>query len=204
MVAVLIAYESAIRLFHPQPIVYNEALMLAGLGLCVNIASAWLLRDSHGHSHSHSHGHTHDHAEEHGHDHDHDHAKGEQDLNLRAAYVHVIADAAVSILVIAALVLARIFGWVWLDAAVGLVGSVVIISWAYGLLKAAGGVLLDVTPDEKPKETIRARLERNGDYVRTCICGGLARSSRRDGFESSARIRNRPKPTRRVWPICRV
>jgi cation diffusion facilitator family transporter len=163
MVAVLIAYESAIRFFHPQPIAYTEALMLAALGLCVNVVSAWLLRDSHDHSHSHSH--SHDHGEAHDHDHDHDHAQGEQDLNLRSAYVHVIADAAVSILVIVALVLAGIFGWVWLDPAVGLVGSVVIISWAYGLLKAAGGILLDMTPDEKPKETIRARLERNGDYV---------------------------------------
>jgi cation diffusion facilitator family transporter len=161
MVAVLIAYESAVRLFHPQTIAYNEALALAALGLCVNIASAWLLRDSHDHSHSHSH--AHDHAE--GHDHDHDHAQANQDLNLRSAYVHVIADAAVSILVIAALVLARFTGWVWLDPVVGLIGSLVIISWAYGLLQTAGGVLLDMTPDEKPKETIRARLERNGDYV---------------------------------------
>ena len=165
MVAVLIAYESAVRFFHPQPIAYTEALMLAALGLCVNVVSAWLLRDSHDHSHSHGHAHDHAEARDHQHDHDHDHAQAEQDLNLRSAYVHVIADAAVSILVIAALVLAGIFGWVWLDPAVGLVGSLVIISWAYGLLKAAGGILLDMTPDEKPKETIRARLERNGDYV---------------------------------------
>jgi cation diffusion facilitator family transporter len=165
MVAFLIAYESAVRLFHPQPIAYSEALPLAALGLCVNIASAWMLRDSHGHSHGHSEEHAHDHGDAQGHDHDHDHAPKDEDLNLRSAYVHVIADAAVSIFVIAALVVARFTGWVWLDPVVGFVGAIVIISWAYGLLQRAGGVLLDMTPDEQPKEAIRARLERNGDYV---------------------------------------
>ena len=170
MVALLIAYEAISRFFSPQPIAYVEALALASLGLCVNIASAWLLRNDHDHGHGHSHGHSHDHDHspgEHAHDHDHDHARdhGDQDLNLRSAYVHVIADAAVSILVIGALLLARAFGWNWLDPVVGLVGSVVIISWAYGLLRAAGSVLLDMTPDESMKDTIRARLETDGDYV---------------------------------------
>jgi cation diffusion facilitator family transporter len=166
MVAIFIAYEAIVRFFHAEPIAYNEALALAAAGLCVNVASAWLLRDSpdhHGHSHSHSH--THDHHHSHDHDHDHGHARGDQDFNLKSAYIHVIADAAVSILVIAALLLARAFGWTWLDPVVGLIGAAVIISWAYGLLQDSGAILLDMTPDETMKEKIRARLETNGDFV---------------------------------------
>jgi cation diffusion facilitator family transporter len=169
MVAVFIAYEAINRFFSPQPIAYVEALVLATLGLCVNIASAWLLRgDHHGHGHSHGHGHDHDHspgAQAHDRDHNHAHDHGDQDLNLRSAYVHVIADAAVSLLVIGALLFARAFGWVWLDPLVGFIGSAVIVSWAYGLLRDAGSVLLDMTPDEKMKDAIRTRLETNGDYV---------------------------------------
>ena len=163
IVALFIGYESLQRFFAPEPIHYTEALALAALGLAVNVASAWLLRDSHDHSHGDDHDHSHA-AHDHDHD-DHDHQHADQDLNLRAAYVHVIADAAVSILVVAALLLARVFGWVWLDPAVGLVGMVVILSWSYGLLRAAGAVLLDMTPDEKLKEAIRSRLETNGDFV---------------------------------------
>jgi cation diffusion facilitator family transporter len=163
IVALFIGYESLERFFVPEAIHYTEALALAALGLAVNVASAWLLRDSHDHSHGHDNGHSHA-AHDHDHD-DHDHQHADQDLNLRSAYVHVIADAAVSILVVAALLLARAFGWVWLDPAVGLVGMIVILSWSYGLLRAAGAVLLDMTPDEKLKEAIRSRLETNGDFV---------------------------------------
>ncbi len=163
IVALFIGYESLQRFFAPEPIHYTEALALAALGLAVNVASAWLLRDLHDHSHGDDHDHSHA-AHDHDHD-DHDHQHADQDLNLRAAYVHVIADAAVSILVVAALLLARVFGWVWLDPAVGVVGMVVILSWSYGLLRAAGAVLLDMTPDEKLKEAIRSRLETNGDFV---------------------------------------
>jgi cation diffusion facilitator family transporter len=170
MVALFIAYESVNRFFAPQPIAYNEALLLAAAGLCVNVASAWMLRDSHDHHHGHVRGqtHTNDHGHSHSHDdhrHDHGHDHADQDLNLRSAYVHVIADAAVSILVIVALLLARALNWTWLDPVVGLVGSAVIISWAYGLLRDAGVVLLDMTADEKMKEQIRTRLETNGDFV---------------------------------------
>lgn len=163
IVALFIGYESLQRFFAPEPIHYTEALALAALGLAVNVASAWLLRDSHDHSHGDDHDHSHA-AHDHDHD-DHDHQHADQDLNLRAAYVHVIADAAVSILVVAALLLARVFGWVWLDPAVGVVGMVVILSWSYGLLRASGAVLLDMTPDERLKEAIRSRLETNGDFV---------------------------------------
>jgi cation diffusion facilitator family transporter len=148
MVSLLIAYESVSRLIHPLAIAYDEALVLAGLGLCVNLASAWLLRDDHAHEH-----------------HDGGHNHTDADHNLRAAYIHVLADAATSLLAIAALFLARNFGLVWMDPVVGLVGTCVILTWAYGLLRDAGGVLLDVNPDDHVCEAIKARLETDGDFV---------------------------------------
>ena len=152
MIAAQIAYESVLRLIHPVPISYAEAIVVASLGLCVNLASAWMLRDSHDHHH----GHTHDH------DHDHHH---QHDNNLRAAYVHVLADAATSVLAIAALTLAMLSGWAWADPAVGIVGSLVIASWAFGLIRDAGAVLLDVSFDRKLQSTIRSRLEAGEDRV---------------------------------------
>ena len=150
LIAVQIAYESAHRLFHPVPIAYGEAIAVAGLGLAVNLASAWLLRDTHDHDH----GHAHSHGRHHHHDN-----------NLRAAYVHVMADAATSVLAIAALVVAMVSQWVWADPVVGIVGSVVIASWAYGLLRASGAVLLDVNPDKNLETVIRDRIETKGDRV---------------------------------------
>jgi cation diffusion facilitator family transporter len=159
MIAAQIAYESVLRLAHPVPISYVEAIAVAVLGLCVNLASAWLLRDSHDH-HGHSHAHDRDHHDDHPHDHDHHH-----DNNLRAAYVHVLADAATSLLAIGALALAMASGWAWADPAVGIVGSLVIASWAFGLIRDAGAVLLDVSFDRKLQSTIRARLEAGEDRV---------------------------------------
>jgi cation diffusion facilitator family transporter len=153
---VQIAYESVVRLFHPVPITYGEAIAVAALGLCVNLASAALLRDSHDHGHSHSH-----HHDDHDDAHDHHH----HDNNLRAAYVHVLADAATSVLAIAALVIAMYSGWVWADPAVGIVGSLVIASWAWGLIRASGAVLLDVNADEGLEGLIRERIETKGDRV---------------------------------------
>ena len=158
LIAVEIAYESVLRLINPVPIVYGEAIVVAALGLCVNLASAWLLRDSHDHHH---HGHAHDDHGDHGHDHHHHH----HDNNLRAAYVHVMADAATSVLAIAALLVAMYSGWAWADPAVGLIGSAVIASWAFGLVKSSGAVLLDVRADEKLERTIRARMEVGEDRV---------------------------------------
>jgi cation diffusion facilitator family transporter len=181
IIAVQIAYESVLRLFYPVSIVYGEAIAVAVLGLGVNLASAWLLRDSH--DHHHGHGHAHDHNDDHDGDHhdeddhhdhaDHDHAGHDHDRhdhrhhdnNLRAAYVHVLADAATSVLAIAALVIAMYSGWTWTDPAVGIVGSVVIASWAFGLIRDAGAVLLDVSADTKLAATIRARLEAGEDRV---------------------------------------
>jgi cation diffusion facilitator family transporter len=124
--------------------------LVAALGLGVNLVSVWLLRDTHDHDH---------------HGRDHSHAHHHQDNNLRAAYVHVLADAATSILAILALVMAMFLQWVWADPAVGIVGSLVIASWAYRLIRDSGAVLLDVSCDKTIETVIRDRLETKGDRV---------------------------------------
>jgi cation diffusion facilitator family transporter len=168
MIALQVAYESVVRLFNPVQIAYGEAISVAVLGLAVNLVSAWLLGDGHDHHHGHGHGHEHEHEHEHHDDHGHDdHSHGHQhhDNNLRAAYVHVLADAATSILAIAALLVAAYSGWVWADPLVGIIGSIVIASWAYGLIRASGAVLLDVHADKNLERVIRDRLETKGDRV---------------------------------------
>jgi cation diffusion facilitator family transporter len=176
MIALLIGYEAVTRFIWPVPISFNDAIPIAALGLAVNVASALLLGAGHEHLHSdHHHGddhhsnhrnaHHHDHP--HGDDHDdHDpHHSAQRDNNLRAAVVHVLADAAVSILVIAGLILARLFGWLWMDPAVGLLGAIVIASWAYTLIRDTGAILLDMTPDRGMAERMRAVIETDGDRL---------------------------------------
>ena len=158
LIAVQIFYESVIRLVHPVAIAYGEAIAVAALGLGVNLISAWLLRDSHDHDH---HGHGHSHGSSHGSSPGHRH----HDNNLRAAYIHVLADAATSVLAIAALVIAMYSQWVWADPAVGIIGSLVIASWAFGLIRDSGAVLLDVSVDKNLEAVIRDRLETRGDRV---------------------------------------
>ena len=168
MISLGIAYESLARLAAPVPIAYGEAIAIAAVGLTVNAASAWLLRDDHHHHHHHRHHDEHDHHDHHDHGHAHDHGRVHhhaRDNNLRAAYIHVLADAATSVLAIMALLLARFYGWLWIDPVVGLIGSIVIASWAYGLLKSAGAVLIDVVPDHRVADDIRRRLEIGGDRV---------------------------------------
>jgi cation diffusion facilitator family transporter len=153
-----IAYESLTRLFDPSPVAFAEATIIAVIGLGVNIASALLL----GHGHSHTHGHSHDHGHDHhgdAHDHDHTH---EKDNNLRSAYLHVVADALTSVLAIAALLGGRYLGWVWLDPAMGVVGSIVIAVWAWSLMRDTGAVLLDAT-DAALETEIRTLVEAPGD-----------------------------------------
>lgn len=167
VVALAIAYESVDRLMHPGPIQYGEAIVIAVIGLGVNIASAWLLKDDHAH-HGHTHGAAHDHApaghhahEDHGHS--QPHAPADHDNNLRAAYVHVLADALTSVLAIAALLLGRYFGWVWTDPVMGLVGSVVILRWSWGLMRDTARVLLDATPEaEHIRSEVREALAGDG------------------------------------------
>ena len=254
MIAILIGYESIVRLFAPVPIHFAEAIPIAVLGLAVNVASAWLL-SSGGHHHGHDHGHS-DHDDHHGHDdehrvstpmgtlvlsvfetnhppvfriradsalapeavaietlrpdgsrqsfsmadrggylqsveeipephefvanvlvgststavafeeHGHDaHGLAHRDNNMRAALVHVMADAAVSVLVIVGLLLARAFGWLWMDPLAGIVGACVIASWAYGLVRDTGAILLDMNPDRKMTDQVRKVVEAEGDRL---------------------------------------
>ena len=139
-------------MIHPVPIAYGEAITIAVVGLAVNLLSAWLLRDD-----------THDH-EHHGHGHSHEHHH-HRDNNLRAAYVHVLADAATSVLAILALLVAMSSQWVWIDPLVGIVGSAVIASWAFGLIRQSAAVLLDVASDKAVESAIRERLEIHGDRI---------------------------------------
>ena len=245
MISLLIAWEAVGRLLAPTPILFDEAIPIAGLGLVVNIASAWLLSGGEHHHHGHGHGHEHTHDDRRAVDlagdrltveihedgvpprfrivtalppdaltletirpdgtrqqftltdaggflesiekipephefaislrhgdasasvrfQEHAHGSTHRDNNMRAAVVHVIADAAVSVLVIVGLLLARTFGWLWMDPAAGLVGSVVIASWAYGLVRDTGRILLDMNPDAHLTERLRQEIETNGDRL---------------------------------------
>jgi cation diffusion facilitator family transporter len=146
IVALFMVWESIERLIDPLPIHYNEAIGIGLVGLCVNVASALLLKHGHGHSH--------------GHDHDHEHGHGHgEDLNFKAAYLHVIADAVTSILAISALFAGKYLGWFWMDPVMGLVGSAVVAQWSYGLLRDTSAILLDRTPDTDLCAQIRKAVE---------------------------------------------
>jgi cation diffusion facilitator family transporter len=156
MIALLIGYESIGRLFQPVPISFSEAIPLAAIGLCVNLLSAWLLHDGHDHA---------DHTE-HEHEHEHEHAHHHHaDHNLRAAYIHVVADAAVSVLAVVGLTTAWLLGWLWLDPVMGIIGMLVIANWSWDLIRASGAVLLDMRTDDGITTEVRQRLETGGDRV---------------------------------------
>ena len=188
LVAVGIVFESSVRLWKAEPLSAQTALIVAVFGLVVNLVSAWLLHgaDGNGHDHGHGHGHGHGRSDDHGHDHGHhsghahadahphvhpnahaDHHKlkapAGHDLNLRAAYVHVLADALTSVLAIAALAAALWLGWWWLDPLVGVLGAVVIGVWAVGLMRQSAAVLLDREMDNPLTQQIRELLESDGD-----------------------------------------
>lgn len=175
-VALLIGYECLLRLWQPAAIRFDEAIAVACLGLVVNLASVWLLHGGAGHAHhhpGHDHAaHDHDHAEHDHHDHDHDHAphahahaQHAPDSNLRAAYLHVLADALTSVLAIIGLVAGRSLGWLWMDPVVGLVGAVVIARWSWSLIKQSSSVLLDRVPDAALAEKVRAVVAAAGDTI---------------------------------------
>lgn len=153
LIALLIGWESLVRLANPIPISFPQAIAVAVIGLAVNLVCAWLLRDDHSH-----HGHHH-------HDDDHHHGHG-KDNNLRAAYLHVLADALTSVLAIGALLAGSVYGWLWLDPAMGIVGALVIARWSWGLIRDAGGVLLDyVPPSEDLPNEIRSAIQKEGDVI---------------------------------------
>jgi cation diffusion facilitator family transporter len=155
LTALFIGVESGTRFFDRTPVAFGEAALVAVIGLGVNLVSALML----GHDHSH------DHSHDHGHDHSHDHKTGHADNNLRAAYVHVLTDALTSVLAIAALVAGRYLGWWWMDPAVGLLGSVVIARWAWGLMKDTAAILLDVA-EPALMARVRALVEAEGATIR--------------------------------------
>lgn len=167
-VAAVMLLESVARFLSPETVLFAEALPVAVLGLVVNLVSAVLLgHGSHTHSHSahdHQHGHDHHHAHDHAHTHHddgHTHAKPATgtDHNLKAAYVHVLADALTSVLAIVALVAGRYLGWTFLDPAMGIVGALLIAQWSIGLIRQAGSELLDASPSEEAQARIRMKLE---------------------------------------------
>ncbi len=181
LIALLIAWESLLRLANPVEISFSQAIAVAVVGLAVNLVSAFLLKDDHGHAHgAHSHGsHSHSGHGHHGHahgphahgqphsysphahhgDHHHSHAPA-RDNNLRSAYLHVMADALTSVLAILALLAGSFYGWLWLDPAMGIFGALVIARWSWGLIRQTGLILIDATDtvDDLQME-IRERIE---------------------------------------------
>ena len=151
MVAIIMVYTSSERLMHPLSIHYNEALFVAIIGLVVNVACATILnirQDSHSHNHDHHHGSKH---------HSHD------DLNLKSAYLHVVADALTSVFAIMALLGAKHWHFTWLDPLIGLLGAALISRWALLLLKDSGRILLDHEVDSHLSSEIREQIESDGD-----------------------------------------
>ena len=147
--ALLIGWESLTRLAQPVPIAFGEAVLVAVLGLIVNIVSAAMLWSRHGHDHGHGHDHVH-------------HA----DHNIRSAFIHVVADALTSVLAIVALLAGLWLGAVWLDPLMGLVGAAVILKWSFGLLRDTGGILLDMEAGGDLAARIRTDVEaKDGDRV---------------------------------------
>lgn len=192
LVALWMGIESVHHLLNPEGIQYDEALAVAALGLVVNLVSVLLLSKGHHYGHSHGHGHSHaqhdhhphddhhahdghhGHDDHHGHTHDRDgHSQvgagavkpqaGTLDFNMRAAFIHVLADAMTSVMAIAALALGRWQGWWYLDPMMGLVGGVVIVWWAVSLCRQASGQLLDVVGSPKHERAVRQRLEQIDD-----------------------------------------
>jgi cation diffusion facilitator family transporter len=146
VVALVMLAESLQRIIDPHTIHFNEAIAVACIGLFINVLSAFLLKDDHTHEHHHDH--------DHGHHHDH---------NLRAAYLHVIADAMTSLLAIIALVSGKYLGWGWLDPIMGIVGAIIITRWSVVLLKQTSPILLDASIDEEYQQAIKKAIEKDSD-----------------------------------------
>ncbi len=157
VVAALMMYQSVERFFSPSPIHYNEAIVIAVMGLAVNLLCAWLLKDSHHDGHGHGHTHQSAHAASHHHD-----------VNLRSAYIHVIADAATSLLAVIALLGGKLYGAAWLDPVMGVAGSILVARWAFGLLRESARILLDAEMDSPVVEEIRDVIRQ--ELPETALC----------------------------------
>jgi cation diffusion facilitator family transporter len=173
VVAMSVTAESVLRLLRPEAVAYDESLVMAAIGLVVNVVCAWLLHDAHAHAgHVHEHGHVHPHEHGRGHE-DHGTSHGEtdtgstltggHDLNREAAYAHVLADAMTSVLALAALGMGKWLGWYLLDPLVGLLGAGLIAWWARGLLARSATILLDREMDHPLANEVRTRMESDGD-----------------------------------------
>lgn len=149
--ALYMGVESIVRLVNPVEIAFNQAIVVAVLGLMVNGVSVFILG-----VHNHGHDHHHPDGDSHHHHHHHDH-------NLMAAYLHVMADALTSVLAIVALLVAKYFGLVWMDPVMGVIGALLVARWSYGLLRSTSAVLLDRQASEKTCEAIREAVEQDGD-----------------------------------------
>jgi cation diffusion facilitator family transporter len=170
IISLLIGYEAIVRFIHPVSIAFEEAIPIAVVGLVVNVVSAWLLSGGEHHGHEH---HSHpDHDPDHGHDDEHHHGHAHspaqatlRDNSIRSAYVHVLADAVVSVLAITGLLLAKLYGWLWMDPLAGIIGAAVIANWSITLIRDTAGVLLDICPDEVTRDKVRRTIEVDGDRV---------------------------------------
>ena len=145
LTGIFIIFESVERLFNPERIGFNEAILVAVIGLIVNAASILIMGDNHNHNHA-AHNHQHNHTNEH-----------KEDFNFKAAYMHILADALTSIFAIAALLAAKYFNWIFLDPVVGFIGGTVICIWAYNLIKSTTAILVDCE-DRVTKEHIAEHL----------------------------------------------
>lgn len=154
VVAFFMAFQSIERLFNPVDIHYNQAIPIAILGLIINLICAWLLHDGHHHHHHH-------------HDHDHHHDHHSHDLNQKAAFMHVVADAVTSVFAIIALFAAKYLGWNFLDAVLGIIGSLLVAKWAIGLIQETGKTLLDAEMDHHVVEEIREVIAQFSDVYLT-------------------------------------
>ncbi len=147
--------ESIHRLFLPQPILFDAAIYVAVGGLVINGICALILQEEHSHSHDHAHNHT---LEDGNHTHGHDH-------NLRAAYVHVLTDALTSVLAIIALLAGKYLGWIWLDAAMGILGGIVICRWSVILIRSSGKILMDWEAPDAMREQVEAAIASCGQVT---------------------------------------
>ncbi len=192
LIALMIGWESVLRLTAPVPIDFNQAIVVAVVGLIVNLASAWLLSGDHRHHHHHDHGHDH-----------HDHHGG--DNNLRAAYMHVLADGLTSVLAIVALLTGSLYGCLWLDPAMGIVGALVIARWSWGLIRDSGGCSSIICRSARTCPTRSAAPSRtSGKRSPTCMSGGSAPAIMAPSSRSSRRSPSRQRSIATSSPISMI